>query len=145
MTITTVHASEDQSRHVGRVYQENYARLRRYCLAQLGDESEAEQCIHETMRRFFFFMEERDWEAEEEFIPVYLIRIAGLLCVRKLGEKRARRPAGTERDARGGLFDKVRAEAVETMKERIGFIKSILRPAGVEGRPPAVAANPCLK
>lgn len=109
MTIATINASEDQSQYVGQVYQEQYARLRRYFLTQLGDGDEADKCVHETLRRLFFFMEDRDWEAEAEYVPVYLMRIAGFLCSRKLGEKRAQRAAGV---AGGGesLFNKIRAE-----------------------------------
>jgi DNA-directed RNA polymerase specialized sigma24 family protein len=134
MTIATVNASEDQSQYVGQVYQQEYARLEHYCRTQLGDTPEAEACVHETIRRFFFFMEERDWEAEAEIIPVYLIRIAGLICSRKLGEKRLRRSARPECNTRRGLFNKIRTEAAETMKERIELVKSALRPAAGGGR-----------
>lgn len=142
MRIATINTSEDQSQYVGQVYQQHYARLRHYFLTQLGDASEAEDCVHETIRRLFFFMEERDWEADKKYIPVYLIRIAGLLCSKRLGEKRARRSAVPSYNARRGLFNKIRTAAVEAMKERVEFIKSILRPAGDEARRPSFPEAP---
>ncbi len=130
MTAADINAGEDQSRYVGEMYQQHGARLRRYFLTQLGDAAEADACVGETLSRLFFFMEERDWEAEAEYVPVYLMRIAGLLCSRKLGERRAGRPAAPAQPGRRGLFNKIRAEAAEAMRERAGFIKSVLRPAG---------------
>jgi DNA-directed RNA polymerase specialized sigma24 family protein len=138
MTITTINASEDQSQYVWQIYQEHYARLQHYFLIQLGNDSEAEDCVHETMRRFFFFMEGRSWEAEAEYIFVYLMRIAGLLCSRKLGEKRAQRLTDLGHNRHHSLFNKIRTEAIETMKERIDFMRSILRSMDGDSKKPSV-------
>lgn len=133
MTFETINASEDQSQYVAQIYQQHYARLQHYFLIQLGSVAEAENCIHETISRFFFFMEERDWEAEAEYIPVYLMRIAGLLCSRKLSEKRSRGLSRFDYDRHRNLLNRIREEALATMKERIEFIRSILRPADGNG------------
>lgn len=136
MTIVNIEASEDQGHYVAKVYQEQYERLRHYFLTQLGDEAEAERCIEEAMRRLSFFMEERDWEAEAEYIPVYVMRIAGLLCSRKLGEK-IRRSAARGGEGKRGLFDKVRAEVVRGFKERVEFMKVFLGLRGHGGAHPS--------
>lgn len=128
MMLANFNVSEDHSQYVGQVYQEHYARLRHYFLSQLGDVCEAESCVHETFRRFFFFMEEREWEAEAEYFFVYLMRIAGLLCSRKLGEMRSQHAADLNGNGRNSLFNKVRAEAAGVMKERSESIRFILRP-----------------
>lgn len=115
----TINVSEEHSQHVGQVYQEHYARLRHYFLTQLGAASEAEDCVRETIRHFFFFMEDRLWEAE--YISVYLMRIAGLICSRKLAEKRLRSANGLKENENRGRFNKIRTQAVRTIKERIEF------------------------
>lgn len=136
MNLAIINAGEDQSPYVPQVYQQHYARLRHYFLSQLGNTLESEDCVHETISRFFFFMEERDWEAEAEYIPVYLMRIAGLLCSRKLSEKRSQRSTALGHDGHRGLFDKIREEALKTMKERMRLIRSVLSPSDVDGRRP---------
>lgn len=128
MMLANFNVSEDHSQYVGQVYQKHYARLRHYFLTQLGDVREAEGCVNETFRHLFFFMEDRDWEAEAEYIFVYLMRIAGLLCSRKLGEMRSQHAAELYGNGRNSLFNKVRAEVAGVMKERSEFIRSILRP-----------------
>src|SRR5215216_5327516 len=130
MTIATINASEEHCKYIGQVYQEQYARLRRYFLVQLGSSSEADDCVQETIRRLFFFMEDRDWEAEAEYIPVYLMRIAGLLCSRKLMAQRGQRAAGLDDNKHDGLFHKIRIEALKTIKERIEIQRFVLRPVG---------------
>jgi hypothetical protein len=94
---------------------------------QLGDTSEADDCVHETIRRFFFFMEDRNWEAEAEYMNVYLMRIAGLLCSRKLAEKRSRFAGSLVNDGNKSSFNKVRVEAIQTIKERLQFKQFFLR------------------
>jgi hypothetical protein len=136
MMIVNIDAGEDNNHYVAKVYQEQYARLRRYFLIQLGDGPEAERCIQETMRRFFFFMEDRDWEAEAEYIPVYLMRIAGMLCSRRLCEKGPKR-ARSRGEGGEGPFNKVRAEVVRAVKERIEFMKIFLRLTGHGGGHPS--------
>jgi DNA-directed RNA polymerase specialized sigma24 family protein len=133
MTIATINASEDQSQYVAEVYQRHYERLKRYFLTQLGDASQADDCVHETVRHLFFFMEDRDWEAEAEYIFVYLMRIAGSICSKRLGELGPRRTDGLN-NVRDSLFNKVRTEAIATMKERVEFIRAVLRPVEGNGR-----------
>jgi DNA-directed RNA polymerase specialized sigma24 family protein len=136
MTIGTINTSEDHSRYIGQVYQEQYARLQRYFLIQLGDSSEADDCVQETIRRLFFFMEDRNWEAEAEYIPVYLMRIAGLLCSRKLAEKRSQRAASLSNNENNSLFVKIKIEMIKALKERVEFKQSIRRQAvGTLGQP----------
>ena len=136
MTIVNFDASEDQSHHVAKVYQEQYAGLRHYFLIQLGDGPEVERCIQETMRRFFFFMEDRDWEAEAEYVHVYLMRIAGLLCSRMLGEKRSGRAVGRLEGGKG-LFNKVRAEVIRAVRERVELVRIFLGLQGHGGGHPS--------
>jgi hypothetical protein len=88
------------------------------------------------MRRFFFFMKDRDWEAEAEYIPVYVMRIAGQLCSKRLGEKRSRRAAGLCGKSRG-MFNQVRVEGTRTIRERIELMKVFLRLTGHEGGHPS--------
>lgn len=126
MTIIKIDAGEDHCQYVGQFYQEQYERLRRYFLRQLGDGSEIDDCIRETMRHFFFFMEDRDWEREAQYITVYLMSIAG-----KVAERRLECAAGR------GLFSKVRAEAVRTIKERVEFMTFFLRPPEHDGGHPS--------
>lgn len=120
MTIATIEASEDQCQYLGQVYQEQYPKLRHYFARQLGDGPEADECARETIRRLFFFMEDRDWEAEAEYVPVYLMRIAGLLCSRKLRDRSAAGLLGKER---GGFFDRIGAEAVAAVvRKRVALL-----------------------
>jgi hypothetical protein len=113
MRVADIKASEEQSQYVGQVYQEHYARLRDYFLPQLGDASEADACIEETFNLLFFFMEDRPWEAEAEYIPSHLMKIAGLLCSKRLAAKGARR-AGRFRD---GLLGRLGGGAVRAVRE----------------------------
>jgi DNA-directed RNA polymerase specialized sigma24 family protein len=128
MTIEIVNASEDRSHYVGLVYEEHYGRLRHYFLLQIGDAAEAEACVHETIRRFFFFMEDRNWEAEVKYISIYLMRIAGLLCSRKLAEKRAQHTRGLNDNGNKSSFNKIRDEVFQTIKEHLQFKQIFLRP-----------------
>jgi hypothetical protein len=91
--------SEEHSQYIGHIYQEYYASLHHYFLFQLGDVLMSDECVHETIRHLFFFMEEQQWgEEEAEYIFVNLMRIAGLLCSRKLVEKGSlRRPSNNNR------------------------------------------------
>jgi DNA-directed RNA polymerase specialized sigma24 family protein len=129
MTINAGSFCEDHSQYIGQVYREHYARLHHYFLIQLGDASEADEGVHETIGHLFFFMEERQWEEEAEYIFVYLMRIAGFLCSRKLTEKRSQRSASLDENENNSLFNKVRTGAIRTIKERIEFGKFLLRPA----------------
>lgn len=143
MTVQTVNAGEDQTQYVAQIYQEQYARLLRYFLRQLGNAAEAEACVQETIRRLFYFMEDRDWESESEYVPVYLMRIAGLVCSRKLREGRSKLQERFDRNAGRGLLNRIRTEAVETVKERIEFVRRILSPAEAGAAGPAPGKLGC--
>jgi hypothetical protein len=125
MKIGNIDAGEEHSKYVWQVYQEKYQKLHSYFLAQLDDSSEADDCVLETIRCLFFFMEDRDWETESEYISVYLMRIAGFLCSRKLSEKRLLRA--------NSLFsnritpNKIRVATIWVIKECVKFIKAFLR------------------
>lgn len=133
MTIVTINTSEDHSQYIAQIYQEHYARLRHYFRTQLGDKPDADACVHETIRRFFFFMEDRCWEADVEYFAVYLMRIAGLLCSRKLAEKMAQSTNGDERQ-NNGVFDGIKTTTHEIIKQRIDFKGFLLSPAEAGSR-----------
>lgn len=97
MNTATMSASGEYSIHIGQVYLRYNTRLRSNFLSQLGDEAEAEECLQETLRHFFFFMQDRCWESEVELIDVYVMRIAGAVCSRRLARKRALPAAAPER------------------------------------------------
>ena len=80
-------ASGEYSRHIGQVYQSYNARLRGNFISLLGDEAEADECVQETLRHFFFFLKDRCWESEAESMDVYVMRIAGAVCSRRLARK----------------------------------------------------------
>lgn len=121
MTISTINASEEHSLHIGQVYQEHYERLRLYFLTQLGNANEADDCAQETIRRFFFFMEDRCWETDAEYIPVYLMRIAGFLCSRRLAGKRVQRSNSLGGSQSDSLFNKIKNEVLQTISELTEF------------------------
>jgi hypothetical protein len=127
MRVAAINGVEEHSRHIGQVYQENYARLRHYFQAQLGNAAEADVCVHETIRCFFFFMEDRCWEADAEYVPVYLMRIAGgLLCSKKLAAETSR--WSWLRDGKtGNLFRKIRNEVFRPTKEHLESVQLFLR------------------
>jgi DNA-directed RNA polymerase specialized sigma24 family protein len=125
--IGNIHASEDQSMYIGQVYQEEYASLRNYFLTQLGDESVADDCAQKTLQQLFFFMEDRDWEAEAKYITVYIWRIAGFLCSRKLCEKRSQRANRVNDYGNKSVFNKVRVGMRSVIKEGKAFTRASLR------------------
>jgi DNA-directed RNA polymerase specialized sigma24 family protein len=128
MMVAAINGVEEHSRHIGQIYQENYARLRHYFQAQLRDAAEADACVHETIRRFFFFMEDRCWEEDDEYVPVYLMRIAGgLLCSKKLAAETLRRRSWLRGDKAGDLFCKIRNEVFRPAKERLESVQLFLR------------------
>lgn len=127
MRIPTINASEDHNHYVGQVYKEHYGRLLHYFSMQISDTSEADNCVHETIRYLFFFMEDRDWEAEAEYINVYLMRIAGLLCTRKLAEKRSQCVHSLIENGNKSSFNKIRDEVLQTIKGHLQFKQFFLR------------------
>lgn len=84
MATATADFNGDLGRHVEQVCDKEYPRLQRYFLREVGDISEADEYVRETFRRFFLFMKGRDWEREEEYTSVYLMRLAALLYLEKL-------------------------------------------------------------
>jgi DNA-directed RNA polymerase specialized sigma24 family protein len=111
MTTEISDAGGDHAPHVALACEKNYARLRRYFLRQLGDASEADECVQETFRRLLVFMENRLRERDEERISIYLMRIAGLLHSEKLAEKNSRGADGLRDEESEGVFGKIRGEA----------------------------------
>lgn len=126
MRIAAIDVGEEHSQYVGHVYQEHYAKLRDYFLTQFNSASEADACVQETISRFFFFMEDRCWEADAQYVPVYLMRIAGLICSKKLAAKHARskRPGS---DVVFKLFNKISNEVVQIIEERVEPLRLSLR------------------
>jgi DNA-directed RNA polymerase specialized sigma24 family protein len=127
MTITTINASEDHNHYIGQVYQEHYAKLRHYFLIQLGSISEADDCVQATIRYFFFFMEDRCWETDVEYIPVYLMRIAGSLCSRRLAKKSVQRSNNLDGSKNNSLFNKIKNEVIQTINGLVQFRQLFLR------------------
>ena len=122
MTVAVINSSEEHSQYVGLVYQEYYAKLRDFFLMLLGDASEADDCVQETLRHFFFFMEDRCWETNAEFISVYLMRIAGAICSKRLAER-----------AEQSKFDKFRNRVSQAIKERKELRQLFLTVKGYHG------------
>jgi hypothetical protein len=134
MTTATIHAGANQSQYIRHIYHEHYARLRHYFLIQLDDASRANACVQETMRHFFFFMEDRDWEAEAEYIFVYLMRIAGLICSRALAEKKRKCEDTSDKSESYGSFSALRPLVLQAVKERLEFMQFALRPMAGDSR-----------
>ncbi|MDQ3746231.1 MAG: hypothetical protein M3444_17805 [Acidobacteriota bacterium] len=134
MRVAIVNASEEHGQYVGQVYQQHYAKLRQYFFMQLGDASEADACVQETFNHFFFFMEDRCWEADVEYMPVYLMRIAGgLVCSKKLAGKKARRRNRRGSQVTHALFHKLRNEVLQPFKEGFEFMRLFLRVGATAG------------
>jgi DNA-directed RNA polymerase specialized sigma24 family protein len=128
MMIANINTSEGHSKYIVEVYQEHYARLRHYFLRHLENTCEAEDCVQETINRFFFFMDDRDWEAEAEYISVYLMRIAGLICSRKLAEKRRQRADNPNVNGNSCIFTNLQTLVLQAIKEGLEFKQIFLRP-----------------
>jgi hypothetical protein len=126
MTIAIINANEDQNQYIGQIHEQYYAKLRHYFLIQISDASEADDCAQETICRFFYFMEDRHWETEAEYIDVYLMRIAGFLCSRKLAKKRSPSAVNPESDEIKSLFNKIRAKAINTCQKMIQLKQFLL-------------------
>lgn len=142
MRVAVINGVEEHSRHIGQVYQEHYARLRHYFQAQLRGAAEADACVHETIRRFFIFMEDRCWEEDEEYVPIYLMRIAGgLLCSKKSAAAALRRRSGLCGGKAGHLFCKIRNEVFRPAKELLASVQLFLR-AWVGRKPQGQHAPP---
>jgi DNA-directed RNA polymerase specialized sigma24 family protein len=130
MRMAIINASEEHSQYVGQIYQQHYARLRNYFLTLLGDTAEADACVQDTIRFFFFFMEDRCWEADAEYVSVYLMRIAGGLCSKKLAGRRALHKNWLGWREVAGLLNKIRRRVAQPIKERAESIRLFLRAQG---------------
>jgi len=128
MTIATIDANEDHSQYIGEVYEEYYGQLRQYFMKQIGNTTEVDNCVQETIRLLFIFMQDRSWEVEVEFIYVYLMRIAGLLCSRKLAENMSQRRDSFDNNESNNALNKIRTEARQALKECIQFKQFCLKP-----------------
>ena len=84
MAKTNADLTGDHGEYMERVCDKEHPRLRRYFMRQVGNVAEAEEYVQETFRRLLIFMEGKDWEKEEEYISVYLMRLAALLSFEKL-------------------------------------------------------------
>lgn len=125
MRMAVISNVEEHSQYIGPVYQEHYARLHNYFQAQLGNTPEVENCVQETIRHLFFFMETRCWETDAEYVPVYLMRIAGaLLCAKKVAAGKV------GREKTGSLFGKITNELIQPFKARLEFGKLLRWVAG---------------
>jgi DNA-directed RNA polymerase specialized sigma24 family protein len=126
MRMATIDAGEEHSRYVGRIYQEYYAGLRYYFLSQLGDASEADACVQKAFSLLFFFMKDRCWETDAEYVHVYLMRIAGQLCSKKLATKRARRKNRLGLDRAESLLHKIIDGVIQPARERLASFNSFV-------------------
>jgi DNA-directed RNA polymerase specialized sigma24 family protein len=127
MTTGTMSASGEYTRYIGQIYQGYNARLRGNFLALLGNASDADECVQETLRHFFYFMKDRCWESDVKSIDAYLMRIAGGVGSKKLAEKRAQREDSLGRHENDSLLDKVRREVFQPIQERVKFKQLFLR------------------
>lgn len=144
MTTGIMSASDEYSPHIGQIYLKYNARLRGNFLSQLGDDSEAEECVQETLRLFFFFMKDRCWESEVKLLDVYLMRIAGGVCSKKLAEKRARSANVLGRHEKESLFDRIRREVIQPVQKRMELKQLFLRMFG-NVRQPTLKQLPDLR
>jgi hypothetical protein len=128
--LAAINASEEQSQYLGQFYEEYYARLRSYFQLQLGDASEADDCVQETLRHFFFFMKDRCWEAEVKLINFRLRMIAGGVCSKKLAKKRARLANGSGRQEKESLLDKIMREVLWPIRSRMEFKQMFIKMFG---------------
>ena len=109
----------DHSQYVEQVYEKHHARLLRYFRVQFGHPSEAEEYVQETICRFFLFMRGRCWENEVEYIPGYLIRLAGIFCMEKLAEKNSQAVDSLDDSNHLDGFNKIKDMAIHSIKEHL--------------------------
>jgi DNA-directed RNA polymerase specialized sigma24 family protein len=120
MTIAAINTSDNFSQYVEQVYEKYYSRLQYYFLRQLGNLSEAEACVQDTIYRCFVFMQALRPEEQVDCMNVYLMRIASGLCLQKLVEKRWQRVDKFDEDNdQNSMFNKIRDESIKSMKERL--------------------------
>lgn len=110
-------AGGDDSGRVGTIYLTYHAKLRGNFLPVLGDASEADECVRETFRHFFYLMKERGWESDAKKRDRYLMRIAGGVCSRRLAEKTRRRASALARVEQESLLDKLRREVLRPAEQ----------------------------
>lgn len=127
MNTGTLSASSEYSLYIGPIYQRYNARLRRNFVSLLGDEREADECLQETLRRFFFFMQDRCWESEAKLIDTYLMRTAGAVSSRRLARQRARL---AEAIAKEGVLEQLRREIIKPLQTYSALKQLLLRTFG---------------
>jgi hypothetical protein len=132
MNTGTMSTSGEYSLYIGQVYQRHNARLRSNFLSQLGDETEADECLQETLRHFFFFMQDRCWESEAHLVDVYVMRIAGAVCSRRLARKRALAASAPEQKS---LLERLGREALKPVQASAALKQLFLRTFANAGQP----------
>ena len=111
---------DDRSRYIEQVFDKHYARLQIHFLRQFGNLSEADDCVEETICRFFIFMEGHGWEEEANDIHVHLLRIACNLCLQKLRAKRSHSVSAFDLNRyQSGSFNKIRDESIQSIEKRL--------------------------
>lgn len=119
MVEAAIYPDDDHIRFVEHVYEKQHARLLRYFWVQLGDISEAEDCIQETIYRFFLLMVGRCWSNEMEYISVRLMKLAAILCMEKLAETKLQDVDSLDDSEHPDGFNKIRDAAICSIKERL--------------------------
>src|SRR5689334_12790129 len=112
MSYQTLNVGEEYGRHFGPLYQKFSAPLGQDLLSQLGNASEATECLWETFGYFFKYMEGRPWDDDEKLIKYRLRMIAGGVCTKRLAEKSARHAQGLalQEKKQESLFDRFKCE-----------------------------------
>lgn len=119
MITATMNVDHDLERYIDQVYEKQHAGLLRYFRVQLGNISEAEDCVQETIYRFFLFMKGRCWDKEMEYISVRLMKRAGILCMEKLREKQPQSMHSLDDSKSPDSFNEIKAAAINSIKERL--------------------------
>lgn len=99
MSMINTNDGAPHGRQVKEVYEIHYPRLKRYFLRQFGDASVADDCIRETVCRFFDFIRGLEWREVSKYLFVYLMPVARDVCFERLARE-ARAAAGDEEDER---------------------------------------------
>ena len=120
MRTATIDAGEEQSRYVGRVYQEYYAGLLYYFLSQLGDApGEADAYVRETIDNFLS-TEDGRLGADAKHAPARLLEIAGRVYSEKSAAESARVENRPGLEKTGGLLHKIRDGVLQPIKVELG-------------------------
>jgi AcrR family transcriptional regulator len=135
MTAGLINVGGENSRYAGQKYQKHYARLRRNFLSLLNDAEEADDCLRETLQHFSYYLQSRPRETDAKLLGVCLPRIAGAVGARRLAAQRMRRE--------NSLFNRVKREVTQALKEGVDVREFALkladgfRPLGLKQLPAA--------